>query len=430
MSHARLSPSNHRWVHCPGSVEAESVYPDISGDAAIDGTGSHLLLELCIQNKQKAEEFLGRVIGVNHTDKPQGWTVCEQRIERVKMALNYLKRRKRELRAQYPDCKIDVQTEVKVDPGSLFSRDDWYGTSDIVIKVTDDQWRIVLIEVVDYKDGRLFVSAEDNSQLQSYAIGAVRSLCAVGPDGTPIPFRQNWDFNIRMTIVQPKSSTPIRYDDCKLSDLLQAAKKLNIAAKRTDDDEAPLIPDELDGKGWCRWCKHRDNCPALKNQKAGRLKLMGDIQKGGDVMETLTHAIKQIDSLPDEKLIELHELKGQVESIFKQVEIEMQNRIEGPGLPGYAMLPGRMTRVWNDTPEAIEKMLKAKKLRKIDIFETKMRSPAGILKNKRLTPEAKERIEKDFVTERTSTYKVGKVKKQEKSIKSMFGGIPQTPNFL
>ena len=68
MSHARLSPSAaHRWSKCPGSVQEEAKYPDVSGDAAVDGTGSHLLLELCILNDKKAVDFEGQIIEFTST---------------------------------------------------------------------------------------------------------------------------------------------------------------------------------------------------------------------------------------------------------------------------------------------------------------------------------------------------------------------------
>ena len=56
--HARLSPSSSRWVHCPGSIREEAGYEDVSGEAAIDGTGSHLLLEECLIHNRTAESFI------------------------------------------------------------------------------------------------------------------------------------------------------------------------------------------------------------------------------------------------------------------------------------------------------------------------------------------------------------------------------------
>jgi len=63
-THARLNcSSSERWQNCPGSIREEEVYPNISGAAAIDGTGSHLLLELCLKSGRKAASYVGEVIG-------------------------------------------------------------------------------------------------------------------------------------------------------------------------------------------------------------------------------------------------------------------------------------------------------------------------------------------------------------------------------
>ena len=58
-THARLAPSNHRWPHCAGSVREEERYPDIAGEAAIDGTGSHLLLEYSLMHNVPASAYIG-----------------------------------------------------------------------------------------------------------------------------------------------------------------------------------------------------------------------------------------------------------------------------------------------------------------------------------------------------------------------------------
>ena len=75
MPHARLGPSNPRWRACPGSVREEAVYQNISGAAAIDGTGSHLLLEMCLENGVDAMAYDMQIIGANHHDMPMGWMV-------------------------------------------------------------------------------------------------------------------------------------------------------------------------------------------------------------------------------------------------------------------------------------------------------------------------------------------------------------------
>ena len=154
--HARLGPSNKRWPKCAGSVREEERYPDIAGEAAIDGTGSHLLLELCLQNNVAACQYDQQIIDVNHEDNPNGWMVDPARIERVQMALDYIQRRVAELKDMFQGCNVLVESESKSDPGGAFGRDDWWGTCDITITARHpmDPSEIYFIEVADYKDGR------------------------------------------------------------------------------------------------------------------------------------------------------------------------------------------------------------------------------------------------------------------------------------
>lgn len=426
MTHARLSPSNHRWVHCPGSVEAEKEYPDISGDSAIDGTGSHLLLEQCLLTNREPDVYLGRIIGVGHEDRAQGWRVDDERVSRVNMALAYIKRRRKEIKRQFGKVTIEVLTEERVNPGELYGRDDWFGTSDIVIRVHDERWRPVLVEIVDYKDGRLFVSAENNSQLQSYALGAI-SRFIENDSGELVTIERNWDFNIRMTIVQPRTSKPIRYEDIKVSELLCIGADLNKAARRTDDDGAPLVADPYDGNGWCRWCKHRANCPALNSTYKEKISVMNELTTIGDALE-------KVETLDNEKLAELYDAKPAIDALFKRLEDEMNKRLdEDQKIPGYGRVPGRAMKVWNAPQDEIVEMLKKKRLSKAEIIEEKLRSPAQILKMKKLTSQVRERILRDYVSERITTYKLGRIKKEEKTVKTMFEALPEVkklPSFL
>jgi hypothetical protein len=48
--HAELSPSKrHRWAACPGSIREEARFPEPPpGDAAIQGTRTHTILERAV----------------------------------------------------------------------------------------------------------------------------------------------------------------------------------------------------------------------------------------------------------------------------------------------------------------------------------------------------------------------------------------------
>jgi len=440
MSHARLGCSNHRWPECPGSVREEAKYPDIPGEAAIDGTGSHLLLELCLQNGVPAIQYDQQIIGANHPEHPSGWLVGPDRIERVQMALNYITRRVTELKEQFPGCRVDVLSEVKTDPGGMFGRDDWWGTCDITIKAFQDGG-LVFLEVADYKDGRGWVDVRDNTQLLSYLGGQMRPYMASGPELVR-PLDPNKVPNVRMTVIQPKTNPVIRsvcstrYEDNISSfKVVDRLYELEWAAERTDDPNAPLIP----GK-WCQWCKANPkrggDCMADVNDSITTINTTVGSEiiatDGKNIFEFIGSSFSKIKELTNEQLADLSDAEAAVMAGFKAVNDEIQARIEsGQHVPGNAMQPGNNSNVWNDTEENIAKMLKSRRLTKDEIYPATLISPAQVLKHPKLTAEQKEKIKKDFITVKAGKLSLKKVARTAiqsitsdvDSVQLMFGNL-------
>jgi len=406
--HARLGPSNKRWPKCAGSVREEERYPDIAGEAAIDGTGSHLLLELCLQNNVQAIQYDQQIIGVNHPDNMNGWMVDVARTKRVQMALNYVQRRVNELKEMFPGCNVLVESESKSDPGGAFGRKDWWGTCDITITARNpmNPSEVYFIEVADYKDGRGYVSEKDNSQNDSYLFGKMRQHVASGPELVR-PFTPA-NFGVRTTIIQPKTNPVIRYrcstrqdDNISSLTIIQAAEVLAMAAHATDDLNATLTP----GKH-CQWCKANPkrggHCTAESNKSLQVVESMSnDIAAGGnqDLFETISQVMADPKSLSEDKLSELASAEDGIMAVFDKVKTEIKDRIaQGITVPGYAMAPGRGSNVWNESEEVIVKKLKARRLKNIDIFPPKLISPAAVMKLEQLTDEQKQRIEKDLIS--------------------------------
>jgi len=414
--HARLGPSNHRWPNCPGSVREEAGYPDVAGEAAIDGTGSHLLLELCLTNGVRAEQYEGQIIGANHPDNPMGWLVSSDRIERVQMCLDYVSRRVQELREQFGG-EVSVESESISDPGVFFGRTDWHGTADITIEAFDANGNIMLVEIVDFKDGRGWVHVPGNTQLVSYIAGKV------------LPWLVD-DIKVqcRMTIVQPKTNPVVRYEETDSVDVKKEAKILAMAANRTDSEDAPLIPDDKGGKGYCRWCKHKSNCTALASKSLTTVSTMTNLSKGSDLFSIIQQSTEMITALTEEQLSELADAREGILAIFDRVHKEMETRIaSGKVVPGYGMVPGKGSNVWSEDEEKIAKMLKARKLKKEEIYPAKLISPAQVMKLKNLTKEQKERIQKEYITYTAGDSKLGKVAResQQQSIENMFKDVAQ-----
>ena len=439
--HARLGPSNHRWPHCPGSIREEANYPDIPGEAAIDGTGSHLLLEMCLDNNVPAIQYDQQIIGVNHPDHPTGWLVAPDRIERVQMCLDYITRRVTELKEQFPGSSVIIEAESESDPGGMFGRDDWKGTCDITL-ICSDADTVYFVETIDYKDGRGWVHAKDNTQLLSYMAGKLRPFVASGPDLCR-PFNPTKVKHCRMTIVQPKTNPVIRYqcstrpeDGCSPSYVIDKAVELSDAARKTDDPDAPTVS----GKH-CQWCKANPkrggHCVTATEKSIQVVTKMNEVIPTQDLgalpmFEQVSKVIADPKSLTSEQLSELLSAQEPLMAAFDACKAEIQSRIEaGEQVNGYAMQPGNSSRKWNEDEETIVKKLKGRKLKLDDIYPKKLISVAQLMKCDKLTDAQKQKIEKELVSEiagkltlKKVAHNVGQSSTSDvSSVEMMFGDV-------
>ena len=243
---------------------------------------------------------------------------------------------------------MTIESESRADPGALIGRDDWWGTADITITVTNNDTRGIMFgEIADYKDGRGFVKADDrNTQLLAYALGKFyEARCPV-----------------RMTIVQPKTSPVVRYVDVTWELLDERLKWLADAAAATDDPDAPLH-----AGWWCRWC------PAnIKN--GGHCSLPVQLEES-DMGTELSIPSFDIATAEVEKLTAVQDNAKKIKDFLDAVEVELFKRAkDGQPTPGYKVGHGRATRVWTDE-DAITKYLRPKL--KIDEYAPrKLVSPA------------------------------------------------------
>lgn len=427
MSHARLGPSNHRWPHCPGSVREEARFPDVSGEAAIDGTGSHLLLEMCLTEGADARQY--GLIGVDHPEKPEGWLVDDERAERVQVCLDYVKRRVKELEDTFPNALVNVQAEAKADVGGMFGRTDWWGTVDITITALNPAGGLHFIEIIDYKDGRGWVDEVDNSQLLSYCAGQMRAYVGSGPEFVR-PFRTDRVGGCRMTIVQPKTSKPIRPYDCSAQAVMSRVEKLAEAARLTDDPDAPCVPGE-----WCLWCKANPkrggDCTAALDEAIEKVNFMTTENSDGNslsLFESVQKGLTDVKALDDTTLADVLDAEAAFLAVFDQLRKEAEERIEsGVEVPGYAMQPGRGTRVWNEDAETVEKKLKGKRLTKDDIYPRKLASPAQILglPDDKLSKSQKQRVEEELVSFKAGKLKLTKVARKQQTAEQMFADVQE-----
>lgn len=363
-SHARLSPSNTRWFYCAGSVREEAVYPDISSDAAIDGTGSHLLLELCLLNDVPAHHYQGKILRADG----KRWLVRPDRVKRVQECLEYISRRVNELK----DMTVVVEAETRSDPGKFAGRDDWHGTCDVCIRGYKNE-QLVYVEVIDYKDGRGFVSEKDNTQLLNYLIGKGYLTEAT---------------EFRVTILQPKTKPAVRHQDLNAHDVEAWFARLAAAADATDDPNAPLVA----GKH-CLWCKHKKNCIVRGDISLSFLNLN---------MEEATD--DQLEKIMDEKKLIIEKITAAEEEIKRR-----------GGTRTWKFLDGNANYKYTQPEAKLNALFESFGFKPSEYTETKLYSPAKARKLL-LTEEQKEKLEEVIKNEPSKTLK----KVSAKSAKQIF----------
>lgn len=352
-NHAKKSLSaSPRWSRCPGSIREEEKYLNTSSSAASDGIGSHLLLELILSGERRAvrggrfaktTSYLNETIGLSHVEKPEGWVVDQLRLDRVMVAVDYVQRR---LDVLAPDVLLLV--EHKTNPGLKYGINDMWGTVDITLIGGS------VLEVIDYKDGFTYVS-ENTEQLLAYA------------DGQTEHAKQLF-FNIKTvkkTIIQPKvEKDPIRSVTHSKKQNDEMAEKLAVAAKLTDDPDAPLIPGDH-----CKWCRHKLNCKA-RNQTA---------------INTINGSVVPVE-MTNEQLANANDVIPIINDFVNALEKEAEERIKlGQIVPGYEMAPGRKkNRVWTNEVLAERKLrlmtIGGRKLKHGEYVVKKLISPSMVLK--------------------------------------------------
>lgn len=349
--HAKLSPSKRvRWSACPGSVREEAKYPEEpSGPAAIDGTHTHTVLEYCLKNPTVDPLSL---VGTTMKDHEGEFLIHRERIERVRIALEYIALRRIELGVHV------LRSEEKVDPAPVVGRDDMSGTADVQI-ISDPCY-----EIIDYKDGMSEV-LPDSLQLKQYFVAGVHRY-ADPKKGGRLPFQK-----ARLTIVQPKLALKglkaVNWVEFDANELYEHEVTALVAeGQAIDASNALLIAGDH-----CEYCRARGACPEA-NRKV--MDSLGVAVQQFDAVEQL--AEKEPTVLSDGQLRELIESAPLIRNLLEAAEAEALRRMEaGQDIPGLKLVRGRGSYSWSLPEEEMEAKLRKFGIPKDALWKTTLVSP-------------------------------------------------------
>jgi hypothetical protein len=207
--------------------------------------------------------------------------------------------------------------------------------------------------VIDYKNGSgVAVSPVGNPQLLFYGAGVMASL---PPD---------WLARVRtvkLTIVQPHSSRPLRSWELSPIDLLLWVDEVLIPGVRAcEPADAPLNPGS-----WCRFCPVVAHCPRLHQDAV----IMAQREFDDFDPEAKDNVAEALD-MAERAQLYIDRLRE-----FALDQLQHQVRI-----PGWELVPTRPTRKWLRPDNDIAEELDGLGLDGATFWEQRLRSPAQLEK--------------------------------------------------
>lgn len=314
--HALLSASGaHRWLHCTGSPLLEKDFPDSTSVYAQEGTLAHYLCELKLMaytgeiTKRKLTSMKNKLM------KSELW---QPEMDSTSEAyLDYIK----DITMSYT-VKPVILIEKKVDFSQYVP--EGFGTADCLILAGDT------LHVVDYKHGKgVVVDADHNPQMMLYALGAMSELSLL--------YRFKF---VHMTIVQPRVNN--------VSEFTMTADELiewGETVVKPKAEAAMSGNGEFEAGDWCRFCRAKQQCKTR--------------------YESNDSLYPELSERHDPRLITLEELgeylwrgKDMAAWLEDMKEYALSESLAGADVPGWKAVEGRGSRVFTDTDEAVDTLIK------------------------------------------------------------------------
>lgn len=356
-AHARLSPSGaERWLVCPGSIVLSEGIPDKSSSYSRLGTAAHSLAEKCLETGKHPLDLIDEEIVI----EDEVFTVDEDMAQSVAVYVDHIREQLKPGVELEIECRLDLSHVIE----------DSFGSGDALIYDPATKH----LQIKDYKHGQgVAVEPEENEQLLTYAVGAIKRY-----DNRQVD-------KVTLTVIQPRkphARGPIRSWETDPWTLVEFQERLREGAELVD--EATYNYGRTGDGHWrdlyltpgdhCTFCKAAPTCPALRERAYELAK--AEFSEAGEVV---TPTVTDMDSN------ELAKVLKNVETLkiwLRRVEeFAHAEAVAGRPPTGYKLVAKRATRRWRDAEEAAAGIKIQFDLEDSDIYAApKMKTPAQVEK--------------------------------------------------
>ena len=325
-AHALLSASSSsRWLKCPPSAVAASLYPNQDTVYTREGTLAHEVAEAV------ARRYL------EDAPVPDTWDSPDVTSEMLACAIDYADYIQEKIKS--PDAVVLLEQRLDFSPWVP----DGFGTGDCLIL----QGR--RLDVIDYKYGRgVEVSAEGNSQMRLYGLGALHEFGDIYEIET-----------VALHIFQPRKDN-ISVEEISADDLLAWGASVRPIAAAAAEGKGDHTPGEH-----CRFCPHAGVCPALTASCLA-------FYNGACVADVPALSPEQVSAILAQEAM----ISGWLKAVKERALADM---LEGAAVPGFKVVAGRSSRSWADELEVLDVLMKAGYTRE-QLTKTEVLSPAAMEK--------------------------------------------------
>lgn len=338
--HAKCSASgSHRWLNCTMAPTFEAQFPDGDpGPYAKEGTLAHKICELVAE--YNSGEITKRKFNSQVKKCQEDPLYKDEMMKTAEFYGHFIWEK-----AMSFDSKPYQRQEVRVD----FS--DWvpegFGTCDCILIGGHT------LQIVDYKHGQgVPVSAENNSQMRLYALGALKQ------------FGMFYDIQtVSMAIVQPRITEDVSEETITKEELLAWGEQIRPIAEKA----VTGIGAEFKEGTWCRFCKGKavcraraENMTAMEDFKDLPIEGLLTDQQKADREAAIGAGFSIPQALTDVEVAELlHRAEDLVNWYNDLKDYALKAILDGKIIPGWKAVAGKSDRKWDDADAALQDILNA-----------------------------------------------------------------------